>query len=518
MGKGEGESAGRAGDAAGFPLADAAGVLAAAGLLAGVRVWAAGHWRPGSVAGGGGAEAGAAGSAGGAALRGAFAGAVVDSRLVRGGELFVALPGERTDGRSFVGAALAAGAAAALAGAWRGPGPDPLAAVRGEREGAVLLLAEDPRAALARLAAAWRARLPARVIAVTGTNGKTTTKDLLAGMLSAAGPAHATAGNFNNELGLPLTLLGLRPEHRFAVLELGASAVGHIARLAPLAAPHVGIITNASPAHLAEFGSLDGIIAGKGELLDALPADGAAVLNADSPGFAAWTARARCRVVSHGEAGGEHRWRWSPAADPGRGLLELDGAAFEVPLPGRHNGANLAAALLAARLCGLDDAAIRAGLAAFAPSPHRGALLEIAGVRFLDDCYNANPVSMAAAAAALLALPGGGRALAVLGRMAELGPQSEALHVETGARLAVLGLDLVVAVGEGSAPLAAGCRAAGGAALHLATHAEAARWLAAHAAPGDRVLLKGSRSAGMEEVLACYRRLVAGGGGVGDGA
>jgi len=482
----------------GYRMADAAADLAAARLLAGALIAAGGHWRPWSVAGG-------------EPLPGAFRGASLDSRRIAPGELFVALPGDRVDGRRFAGAALAAGAAGVLADA----GGEPPAPAPAPRDGAVVLLATDARAALTTLAARWRAALPVAVAAVTGTNGKTTTKDLLAALLAAAGPTHATAGNLNNTLGLPLTLLGLTAAHRFAVIELGASAEGDIARLAPLVAPRVGVITNASPAHLAEFGSLEGIVRGKGELLDALPADGTAVLNADSHGFAAWAARARCRLATHGETGGDSRWRWRPAPEPGHGLLELEGRTWDVPLPGRHNGANLAAALLAARALGVADAVAAAGLARFAPSPHRGHLERIGGALVLDDCYNANPASMLSAAAALVSLPGDGPALAVLGVMAELGETSAQLHRQTGERLAATGLDELLAVGPGAEALAEGFAAAApGRARWVATKPEAARWLAARAVPGARVLVKGSRSAGMEDILAAWRLAATGSTGV----
>jgi UDP-N-acetylmuramoyl-tripeptide--D-alanyl-D-alanine ligase len=292
----------------------------------------------------------------------------------------------------------------------------------------------------------------------------------------------------------------LQPHHRAAVIEMGASAVGDIAALAALACPRVGVITNAAPAHLERFGSLASIVQGKGELLDALPADGVAILNHDSAGFAAWRARARCRVVSFGAADGDHRWAWRPGDGDPAGWLDLDGVSWPVPLPGRHNAANLTAAVLAARALGLTDGAIRLGLAAFRPSPHRGALLRLGGRTVLDDCYNANPVSMAAAAEALLALTGGAT-WAVVGGMGELGPDSEALHEATGRRLAELGIGRLVAVAENARPLARGFDAAGGIADYCATHAEAARLLAEQSAAGDRILVKGSRSTTMERVL-----------------
>jgi UDP-N-acetylmuramoyl-tripeptide--D-alanyl-D-alanine ligase len=465
-----------------YPLAEAAADLAAAGLLARALVASQGIWRLTAPA----------------QLRGGFAGAVLDSRLATEGRLFVALKGERADGRDFVAAALAAGACALTD--TRGPADtDPLLRAPAPPTG-VVLLSDRPHAAFAVLAARWRARWPVPLIGITGTNGKTTTKDFTAACLAAVGPVLATARNLNNELGVPQTLLDLQPHHRAAVVEMGASAVGDIATLAALVQPRVGVITNAAPAHLERFGSLAGVVQGKGELLDALPNDGVAILNHDSVGFDAWLARARCRVVSFGTTGGDHRWAWRPGEGDPAGWLDLDGAAWPVPLPGRHNAANLAAAVLAARAFGLTDDEIRRGLASFHSSPHRGVVLRLGGRIILDDCYNANPVSLAAAAEALLALAGGAT-WAVVGGMGELGPDSEALHEVAGRRLAELGIARLVAVGENARPLARGFDAAGGRVEYCATHAQAAQRLAERSAVGDRILVKGSRSMAMERVL-----------------
>jgi len=430
-----------------------------------------------------------------------FAGAGLDSRRLSAGRLFVALRGEHADGRDHAAAALAAGHWV-LTRVWDGAGNDPLYGLPAAA-GTGVLLCDDPEAALARLASAHRGRMAQlTVIGVTGTNGKTTTKDFLHAALSGAGTDAATTGNLNNRLGVPLTLLDLQSDLSFAVIEMGASAVGDIARLAALARPRVGVITNASPAHLAEFGSLEGIIQGKGELLEALPDDGVAVLNADSPGFDSWCARARCRVVSVGRNAGEHRWTWSAGATGASAELTLDGRTWPVPLPGEHNGANLAAAILAARAAGAADEAIARGLAGFRGSPHRAVLLRIGGRTVLDDAYNANPGSMAAAARALVALPGGGRTVAVLGAMAELGDDSPAIHRETGGRVAAAGVQLLVVVGENARGLGEGFDAAGGVSHYCASVADAAALLADLTAPGDRLLVKGSRSAGMERLLA----------------
>jgi UDP-N-acetylmuramoyl-tripeptide--D-alanyl-D-alanine ligase len=472
-------------DADGTTLVKAAADLRAAGLLRGVL-----------VGGARGLEASATPPEGDR-----FAGAGLDSRRLSAGQLFVALRGEHVDGRAYAAAALAAGHWV-LTRARDGDSPDPLPGTAAPA-GSGVLLCDDPDAALMRLAAAHRERLARlKVVGVTGTNGKTTTKDFLHAALSGAGRVAATTGNLNNRLGVPLTLLGLTGDLDFAVIEMGASAVGDIARLAALARPSVGVITNASPAHLAEFGSLAGIIQGKGELLDALPPDGVAVLNADSPGFDDWSRRARCRVVSVGRTGGGHRWTWSAGAEDGAAELRLDGQAWPVPLPGEHNGANLAAAILAARAAGAADGAIARGLAAFQGSPHRAVVLRIGGRVVLDDAYNANPGSMAAAARALVALPGGGRTVAVLGAMAELGDDSAAIHRETGGRVAAAGVQVLVAVGESARGLGEGFDAAGGVSHYCASVADAAALLADLTVPGDRLLVKGSRSAGMERLLA----------------
>lgn len=467
-----------------YPAHEAAGDLAQAGLLAGLLV-------PGKS----GLETATPNDRSQMATAGGFAGAVLDSRRLAGQQLFIALTGQNVDGRTFVPDAVRGGhwVLAAAEG-------DSLAGLECAA-GSGVLLSERPVEALTHLAACWRRRLAPLVIGVTGTNGKTTTKDFAAALLRGAGPVLATVGNFNNQLGLPVTLLGLRPEHRFAVIEMGASAVGEIAALAATAAPRIGIITNASAAHLAQFGSLDGIVRGKGELLDALPEDGTAILNADSHGFARWSERARCAVRSFGESSGDHRWQWQAGGATGNPSVELDGKRWQVPLPGRHNGANLVAAILAARAAGASDAQMKAGLEEFRGSAHRGVLLAIGGRRVLDDSYNANPVSMVTAARSLAELPGSGRNIAVLGHMAELGDDSENLHRETGQKLAALALDALLTVGGEAESLARGMTAAGGQAHACADLSEAADWLARNSRPGDRILVKGSRSAGLEHLL-----------------
>ena len=467
-----------------FPIAAAVAALRKEGLLDGVYL-------PGEN----GLELLAADDPAVTGAAGAFLGAGLDNRGLAADELFVALRGEKTDGRSYAPAALASGHWVLTRPV---AGDDVLA---GQPAATGVLLSGDPGTALGILGATWRREFDLPVAGITGTNGKTTTKDFLAALLAGAGPVHATRGNFNNRLGLPLTLLGLRGEHRFAVVEMGASAVGQIAELAAWAGPTLAVITNADRAHLAEFGSLDGVIQGKGEILENLPPDGRAVLNADSPGFADWVDRAPCPVVSFGRGEGDYLWSWLPAGQDEGPRLVLGGEIWPVPLPGAHNAANLAAAVLAARALGLSAEQMRRGLAGFRGSAHRSFVLEVGGRIILDDAYNANPASMLAAAGAVARLPETGRALAVLGHMAELGPDSEDLHRQTGRQLAAGRLDVLIAVGAEAALLAEGFAEAGGRAVSCADLAEAAGWLAEYTGPGDRILIKGSRSAGMEELI-----------------
>ena len=463
-----------------YPMSRAADDLAAVGLLQAVIVAEQGAWRE-IVAD---------------AAPGGFHGAMLDSREATRDTLFVGVPETRTDGRRFAAGALAAGAHALI-----GPDENGETGIMGEAPGAgTVLVSGDPEAALTRLAHCWRDRHHPIVVGVTGSNGKTTTKDFLAALLSAAGFVWATPGNLNSAQGVPVSVLGLTAQHDFAVIEMGASAVGHIADRVALARPSVGVITNAAAAHLEQFGTLAGVIEGKGELVAGLPENGTAILNADSPGFAAWCDRARCSVVSWGGREGDHRWSWQAGDQEIAGWLVLDGERWPVPLPGRHNGANLCAAILAARALGLPDDLLRRGLRDFRPSAHRGDLRRLGGRLILDDSYNANPESVRHAVSSLLEIAGG-RAVAVLGFMAELGPDTDDLHRACGGACADLGLERMVVVGETAHALAAGFTAAGGQAVLVADHTSAADYLATATAVGDRILVKGSRSSTMERVL-----------------
>jgi UDP-N-acetylmuramoyl-tripeptide--D-alanyl-D-alanine ligase len=369
-------------------------------------------------------------------------GVAVDSRAVRAGDLFVALPGDRTDGSLFAAAALQAGAAATLA-----RGGTVFAGPRVE--------VAEPLAALAAIGTAVRDRSAAAVVAVTGSNGKTTTKDLLAAVLGTRLRTVANQASFNNEVGLPLTLARIEPDTQAVVVEMGARGPGHIAALARLARPGVGVVLNVGESHLGMFGSREAIAKAKGELVEALAADGVAVLCADDPQVAAMADRTVARVVLFGRG---------PAAAVRAEEVELDGdgrarfllrtpagsAPAVLPAPGEHLVGCALAAAAAAHVLGIGPHDAAAGLAAAGLSPMRmQARRRPDGLTVVNDAYNANPSSMAAALKTLAALRRpGGRTIAVLGEMAELGPAAATEHDRVGRLATRLGIDRLVGVGE----------------------------------------------------------------------
>jgi UDP-N-acetylmuramoyl-tripeptide--D-alanyl-D-alanine ligase len=460
---------------------------------------------------------------------------VIDSRRVSPGGLFAAVAGERSDGHDFASAAVAAGAAAVLA-----TRPVPVPAV----------IVADVPAALAALARYVVDALPGVHIAgITGSSGKTSTKDLAAQLVERLGPTIAPAGSFNNEFGLPLTVLRADLATRYLVLELSARGLGHIAHLCRIAPPRYGVVLNVGHAHAGEFGGLDQVALAKGELVEALPADaagGVAILNADDPRVLAMASRTAARIVTfsiqpphdsrqphNSRQPHDSRQPQQPlpehvpqpsvrAADvrlddlgrPSFTLLTPAGSApVTLRLHGAHNVPNaLAAAALAGEL-GLGLADIADGLcAAVARSRWRMEVRRRAdGVTIINDAYNANPESVRAAIEALAHLARDGRGFAVLGHMAELGHTSRARHEETGefaAQVLGPGLAGLIAVGEEAAPLLAGAHRVGswhGEAVGVPDGAAALDVLANQLKPGDVVLVKASRAAGLEgvaEVLA----------------
>ena len=423
-----------------------------------------------------------------------FAGVSTDSRRLRPGDLYFALGGPNFDGHDFVAAAAAAGAAACVVS-------------RDVSVDAPTIRVESVLAALQRFAAGWRAAYRGRLIGVTGSNGKTTVKQMLAAILSRLGPALATEGNLNNHIGVPLTLARLTPSHRYAVIEMGANHLGEIAALCAIARPDIGLVTNAGDAHLEGFGSREGVARGKGEIFDALGSGQVAVINADDAYAAQWAERASpARVLRFGrQAEAEVRLLDEQRAGDGqRFVLRLDGQSHTVQLavPGRHNALNAAAAAAAALAAGAGASDIVEGLAAFVPAQGRVQRERLSnGALLIDDSYNANPDSMRAAIALLAERPP--RRWLVIGDMAELGPQSEALHAAVGRAAAEAGIERLLGCGERAARAV---EAFGEGGLVLADHAALVRHLQRHLAAQDSVLIKGSRSAHMDRVAEALRR------------
>lgn len=441
-------------------------------------------------------------------------GVSTDSRTLQPGRLFVPLKGERLDGHRFLEEALEEGAAGALAEE-DGPGRAELLRALLERRElwSRAFLVGVPGStwdAFHRLAAGHRARFQIPVVAVTGSNGKTTTKELVAQILASRWRTLRSPGNFNNDVGLPLTLLDLGPEFEALVVEMGMRGRGEIERLCQLAQPTAGIVTNVGPVHLARLGSIEAIAAAKAELVEALPGDGIAVLNGEDPLVRAMASRTQARVITYGLREGD-----VSAKD-----LELgrDGARFhlvwrggqgeaavpvQLPLLGRHNVVNGLAAAACALAMGLELDQVREALLRVQAPKLRLERVEIQGRSVINDAYNASPASMAAALE-VLAQVASGRKGAVLGDMLELGSVAQEEHLQLGRRAARAGLAYLVVVGEHSGHVGQGAREAGMAAdaIHVASGWEdAAQLLESLSQAGDTVLVKASRGLGLERVV-----------------
>ncbi|AEV82655.1 UDP-N-acetylmuramoyl-tripeptide--D-alanyl-D-alanine ligase [Actinoplanes sp. SE50] len=412
-----------------------------------------------------------------------------DSRRVGPGGLFVAFAGEKADGHDFGPKVVAAGAAGVL----------------GTRDaGAPGVVVEDQLAALAKLAHEVLTRLPElTVVGLTGSSGKTTTKDYLGQLLSRLGPTVAPAGSLNNELGFPYTVLQAGRETRFLVLEMGARGIGHIRYLTGIARPSIGLVLNVGAAHLGEFGSIEGTARAKGELVEALPADGVAVLNADDPLVAAMASRTGARVLRVGEAADADLRATGVTVDSaGRASYVLHHGLevrnVRLGVAGRHQVANSLAAAAAALTAGmpLDDLATALGEVGIVSGRRMDVIERPDGVTVVDDSYNANPSSTAAALHALAAMGAGKRTTAVLGYMAELGEHEVSGHAEVGRLAAELGVDRLIAVADNARPILDGAAAAPGwrgTALFAADQAAAIEILQSDLRADDVVLVKGSR-------------------------
>ncbi|MBZ5696951.1 MAG: UDP-N-acetylmuramoyl-tripeptide--D-alanyl-D-alanine ligase [Acidobacteriia bacterium] len=434
-----------------------------------------------------------------------LAGVSIDSRTVAGGELFVAIHGPRHDGHNFVGPALDAGAMAAVVVQERvGEFAEP---VRSR-----LFVVEDTLAALQELARAVRTRWGRRLAAITGSAGKTTTKEILAALLAARFRVLKSEGNLNNEYGLPLQLLRLDDSDEAAVVELGMSHAGELRRLAEIARPDVGVVTRVAPVHLEFFASVDEIALAKRELIEGLAGrDSVAVLNADDPRVARFAEVASGRVVTFGFAS-HADFRAENMDDRGTDGNEFDfvgpagRARLTLPLAGRHNISNALAALAAASVWGVGAAEAKEVFPRLEPAGMRGRVLCYdAGFSVINDCYNSNPVALAAMIELLAHTPVSGRRILAAGEMLELGPASPELHREAGHAAAKIGkLDWIIGVQGDGESLVRGAIEAGhpaACAKFLGSSAEAAGFIGGLVAPGDLLLVKGSRGVKMERIV-----------------
>jgi UDP-N-acetylmuramoyl-tripeptide--D-alanyl-D-alanine ligase len=442
--------------------------------------------------------------AGGSLLSGDGAVAVdkvsTDSRTIKRGELFVPLRGENFDGHNFVEAVATTGAAGAIVDTdWKGNVPQNFAIIR----------AKDTLLAYQQLAANYRESLKLNVIAITGSNGKTSTKDFAAAVLARRFRVTKTQGNFNNHVGLPRTILEATSQDEIAVWEIGMNHPGEVAALAKVAAPDVGIITNVGLAHIEFMGSRERIAEEKGALAEAVGAEGTVILNADDPFTKGIAARARGKVILAGTTAGTIRASEVNQSGSGTDFTILEGAhrcRAQLPVPGLHMVQNALLAVAAGRVFGLSLEECAAGLVVAPLTKARLQVKEIRGVQFLDDSYNANPDSMKAALRTLVELDAEGRRIAVLGEMLELGDESDRGHREVGETAAALKVDQLIAIGNVAATIVEVAKRAGlDNSSTVASTAEAAELLAKIARPGDLVLIKGSRLARTERVIDAFR-------------
>lgn len=420
-----------------------------------------------------------------------FSGFAIDTRRIQRGEVFVALGGEKVDGHEFVAMAARQGAAGALVSRW-------------QDVDLPQVVVPDVLAALQAYAHHWRRLFDLPLIGVTGSNGKTTTKEMLAAILGQAGPVLATRGNFNNHIGMPLTLCELSSAHRMAVIEMGANHPGEIAELAAIAEPTVGIVTLAGAAHLEGFGSVETVARTKGGMYEALPAQGLAVINNDDDYAGLWREMAsHCRQLSFGLNPGADVTAQDISDAPNGGSCfmlhsPMGTVAVSIPLPGRHNVMNALGAAAVALGLGLTPAQVDSGLGGMQSVAGRLRIVPgLHGARIVDDSYNANPVSVKAAIDWLASQPG--QKWLALGDMAELGADAPRWHREIGEQARAAGIQRLLTCGELSREAAA---AYGAAATHYASRDEMVASLSEALAGDVTLLVKGSRSAQMDEVVA----------------
>lgn len=421
----------------------------------------------------------------------------IDSRSIDRGDLFFAIRGDRFDGHQFVGDALSAGACAAVV---QRDKTKSLQSVDSDR----LLFVDDTIAALGRLAAWHRKKSTAHVVAVTGSNGKTTVKNMITQVLGTKFSVAAARASFNNQIGVPLTLLSCEAHHDYVVVEIGTNAPGEVAALAQIASPDVGVITSVGHAHLEGLGDIEGVRREKLSLLS--HTRDTAVVHDDAAGAELVESFGLKRIIRFGQ---------SPAADvrvtdidssPAQTFARLSsGVSFTIPLAGAHNAVNAAAAMTVATDAGVDPAESAEALATFAPPAMRMAYEQVGDITLIRDCYNANPSSMRAAIDVLA--QAAGRRVLIVGEMAELGVASKRFHRQIGEYAAQMRIDLVGSVGRAAAPAAAAFKVAspGAGCLRFDSTADAVKRLPHELVAGDTVLIKGSRVAGLEAVAEAIR-------------
>lgn len=432
----------------------------------------------------------------------------IDSRTVLPGELFFAVKGERLDGHDFVAAAIERGAVAAVVSQSR------VAALPDAALAAPLLVCDDPLLALQTLAAHVRRQWGHSVIGITGSAGKTTTKEAIACALGARFTVLKSHGNLNNAFGLPLQLLRLEPEHEFAVIEMGMNHTGEIAALARIASPDWGVVTNVGNAHVENFpDGQAGVARAKFELVEALPANGVAFLNGDDPYVSQFGRDFLGRVVYFGEA---------PSSNPRILSVHEDVTGLDVrfrageresslrlQLLGAHNALNAIAGLAVALEAGVElDAAVKA-LDQLTAGDKRGQIIELAGATILNDSYNSNPEALRSMIRTLAARPAAGRRILVAGEMLELGEHAPGLHTACGRAAAEAGIDVVAGVRGQAEHLAAAACAGGATAVFLKDAETAGQWLTANLRAGDVVLVKGSRGVRLERAIEIVKEQLA---------
>ncbi len=435
----------------------------------------------------------------------------IDSRAMKGGEVFWALQGEMFDGHAFVEQGFQKGGSAAVVNKeWMD---------QNGKSTRVYVPVGDTQEALTALARSYAERFRIPRIGVTGSNGKTTTKDMIAAILRKSGKVLATEGNFNNHVGLPLTLFGLRSQHRYAVLEMGMSNPGEIRRLSETAQPGLAVVTNIGLAHLEGMGSREAIRDEKLSIVAGFPGGrGTLFLNVDDPMLCDFRPPAKTRVVTFGIQRGQVKPSDVKLGPDGCATFRIGRTAFRLPVPGLHNVYNALAAIAVGMHLRIPKSAISAALAGFTPPKNRMQIRRVQGVTVMDDCYNANPTSMRAALATLAAQDVSGRRVAVLGDMLELGREASRHHAELGHYLVEMGVDELYTYGDMSRHVNQAARTKGmprRAAHHYSDFDLMLEDLAASLAPGDIVLVKASRGMRLERVSEGLRKSLKSGSRIG---